>query len=473
MPPAAHLPPGVDSAAWAALNEAVKKQPAPRAKWRTHARLAGALAEAQAAGEGCLVLAHDCLVLPWFCGAAGAWRNLPRADAGAPDCVKRFLCAPSLAAFREYEATLPASQRHFYECLREKTAVRYWLDLDLAAADALRLLLRADSAAACRDALACMLERHVVDAVAQLFMVERRELQLLLVDGNGDAAEQGRVSLHAIVHGALVPDNESAAAAVRLAVIDRLKACGSDGSDPTAAALLRCAQLETVVDRVNTRNRLRRMTGHTKLGQDRHSKPLTSCVPLPPGAYFVSGAAACGRERVLTWRASAVPRAPPAATPLAPRAHNADSGNVPVRSQAAAAIEAECLAIELVRLACFARGLRGLAYIAAVRSCMVRRWSVCCRQQTSSRAGRRSPRAKPARGARRTCPTAAARRGRRIAARGCTCPSTATGWSWAARRRATRSAPRGAMRARRRSGRCSRHRAPAAATTRWRASRRK
>jgi hypothetical protein len=347
MPPAAPLlPPGVDSAAWASLHEAVRKQPAPRAAgWRTHARLASALDECKTSEA--LVVAHDCLVLPWFCGSTGTWRNLPRA-AGVPDCVKRFGCAPSLAAFLAYETTLSLKQRHFYECLRERTPMRYWLDLDLNNADALQAQLGVDRAQTCRDALACMLERHIIDAIVGLFMVERTELQLLLIDGNGDAAVSNRLSLHAIVHGALLPDNEGAAAAVRLAVIDRLKARGSDGSDATAAALLRCVQVEAVVDRVNTKNRLRRLTGHTKIGQERHSKPLTCCDPLPPGAYFVSGAAAGGRERLLSWRAYAI-RAPPtvAAAPLAPRVPA--GSNTAVQPQVAAAIEAECLAIDLVR----------------------------------------------------------------------------------------------------------------------------
>jgi hypothetical protein len=103
---------------------------------------------------------------------------------------------------------------------------------------------RSAGAPAARKLLAMPAADWGVFTVAFVFVVAvgaSRYAYHLLVDGNGDAAEQGRVSLHAIVHGALVPDNEFAAAAVRLAVIDRLKACGSDGSDPTAAALLRCA----------------------------------------------------------------------------------------------------------------------------------------------------------------------------------------------------------------------------------------
>ena len=468
MPPGALLPPGVDSAEWSALNEAVKKQPAPRGAaslWRTHARLASALSECTSAEA--LVLAHDSLVLPWFCAASGTWRNVPRA-AGVPDCVKRFLCAPSLAAFQEYEAALPPKQRHFYECLRERTPVRYWLDLDLTALDALQTQLGLDSASAFRDALACLLERHVIDALLQLFMVERRELQLLLVDGNGDSPAQKRVSLHAIVHGALLPDNEGAAAAVRLAVIDRIKARGGDGSDPTAAALLRCVQLDAVIDRVNTRNRLRRLTGHTKIGQDRHSKPLTSCEPLPPGAYFVSGAAAGGRERLLSWRASAL-RAPLAAAPLAPRTHASD--NAAVQPHAAAAIEAECLAISQVRFV--ASLLCSLVRSQGSRSCVARPWTTCCLRRPSFRAGLRSPRAATARGGRTTAPTPGARQGRCTAARGCTPPSTATAWSWAARRRATCSARRFRTRTPLRSARSSRTRPTSrrAWRRRWRSAR--
>jgi hypothetical protein len=236
-------PPGVDDAtAWRALVEAVRKQPTPpRAPWRTHSRLKDAACEA---GPGALLLAHDRLVLPWQ-SADGAWRNLPR-GAGQPDCVKRFLCVPSLAAWLAYEAHLSPACRCFYEVLREATPVRYWLDLDLPLSDALQARL-GGTPDCCRAALACMLEVLVVDAVCRVTDAAPGELRVVVVDGDGSAegrAPTQRVSLHVLCTGALLPDNEHAGSAVRLEVMQRIRAAARDDAHAAAAALVQCCVLE-------------------------------------------------------------------------------------------------------------------------------------------------------------------------------------------------------------------------------------
>lgn len=314
-PRAARPPCVADDAAWQALVDAVAAQPAlPPVPWRVHTRLTSALAQASCAREGALVLAHDALVLPWR-AADGAWHNLPQAP-GRPAVVKRFLCAPSLAAWRAYEAKLPPAARIFYEVLRTRSPVRYWLDLDLTLTEALFERLGPETPARCCEALARALEPHAVRAIERLFDVEPGELLAVSVDGNGgtdvdwSAGATPRVSLHIVVTGARLPDNEHAAAAVRLEVLSRLRSAADGGEADAAAVLARCVDVSTAVDRINTRNRLRRLTGHTKLGQHRHSAPLPRFAHLPAEAFFVAG----GTERVLTWRGGAPLRAlsPPA-----------------------------------------------------------------------------------------------------------------------------------------------------------------
>lgn len=309
---------GLDDAMWEHLESLVATQPVPPpcSQWRSHSRLASATADGVSASS--LMLAHDSLVLPWLDGS-GVWRN-PPAKSGGPCVVKRFLRAPTLAAWRAYEQRLARGQRCFYEVLREGTPCRYWLDFDLNL-DSEALLLRLGLCRGdCADALARLLEQAAVSAVCATFAVQPAELEALSVDGNG-ASTVPRLSLHVIVHGALLPDNEHAAAAVRLAVIAELHSMATRGV-PLAAALLEAGiDLASVVDAVNTRNRLRRLTGHTKALQKRWSAPLARhavSFASRPGACYVSGAAAGDTERVLAWRDSLVRRLQPR-SPLAPR----------------------------------------------------------------------------------------------------------------------------------------------------------
>jgi hypothetical protein len=463
-------PPGVDEPAWRALVEAVGKQARAHAAsarvcgdadaepaqpslpyasvWRTHSRLKAALADEPAAA---LVLAHDHLVLPWFCVAEGEWRNLPRGP-GVPCAVKRFLAVPSLALWLRYEARLSPAARCFYEVLRERTPVRYWLDCDLPLTAELLERLGVQAAAPqdgtpaerCRDRLAQLLERHVSLALCTVMDAQPVELRVLSVNGDGGCAATSRISLHVIATGALLPDNEHAAAAVRLAVIDSIRAAARTGDDAVAAALALCTRLETTIDAVNTRNRLRRMTGHTKIGQRRNSAPLPRHASLPVDAFFVSAAAAAGAERVLQWRA------PPAHSwPVDGRQRQplqcVPGANVAAAAPAAhAAILAELRAIPDVRVR-FA--LRPAVCIRATDACAalgswapLSRWHRCASRAAGFPVGRPSPRAAPAPGARRTRPRRAARRGRCTAPPACTSPSTATASKLAAPRRATRSA---------------------------------
>ena len=265
--------------------------------------------------------------------------------AGAPCCVKRFLCVPSLEDWLHYERTLPPHSRCFYEVLRERTPVRYWLDLDLPASGALLAQLGVASAHACRDRLAELLQRAALGAVCDVMQAAPAELRARCVDGNGAGREAcERISLHLLVDGALLPDNEHAAAAVRLAVIDRIRVAARDG-DAAAAALVRCAHIESAIDRVNTKNRLRRLTGHTKLGQARWSHPMQCEEGTPASAFFVSGAAAGAGVHVLQWRVAAVCSAPIAAL----RERKAAAEPADVSADVGATITAELSAIALVR----------------------------------------------------------------------------------------------------------------------------
>jgi hypothetical protein len=333
-------PPGVDAVAWRALLAASAAQPTqPRGPWATHSRLKAALDEV--ANGNALVLAHDRLVMPWR-EQGGVWRNLPRAP-GQPDCVKRFCCVPSLAAWLQHELLLPRECRVHYEVLRERTPCRYFLDFDLPLSEAQLAEFGAD----CVDRLAQVLERHVLAALLELTDASPQELAVLSVDGNGASCCR-RISLHVIAHGALLPDNEHAAASVRLAVIERIRSAARAGTDAGAAALVRCCpHLESAIDRINTKNRLRRCTGHTKLGQQRWSAPLPRHAGLPPAAFFVSGAAAVG-ERVLSMRRPLMLRAPPSLQrSTATAAAAAVSSDVAPAAEAA--IRAELSAIAQLR----------------------------------------------------------------------------------------------------------------------------
>jgi hypothetical protein len=302
------------------------------------------------------VLAHDHLVLPWFCIAEGEWRNLPRGP-GEPCAVKRFLCVTSLALWLRYEARLSPAARCFYEVLRERTPVRYWLDCDLPLTAELLERMGGPAAAPqdgtpaerCRDRLAQLLERHVSLALCTVMDAQPGELRVLSVNGDGGCAATQRISLHVIATGALLPDNEHAAAAVRLAVIDSIRAAARAGDDAVAAALALCTRLETTIDAVNTRNRLRRMTGHTKIGQRRNSAPLPRHASLPVDAFFVSGAAAAGAERVLQWRAPSAHSWPADGRERQPL-ERVPGANVAAAPAAHAAILAELRAIPDVRV---------------------------------------------------------------------------------------------------------------------------
>jgi len=293
-------PPGVDAAAWRALEAAVRTQPSlpPCAALRVKNRLHEAVEvlSAPEASPCSLLLAVDRYNLPWRDGN-GAWRSLPSASNAEPSCVpsisKRFVAVSSLQAWLDYEARLPAPSRLFYEVLREGTPCRYWLDLDCPASAALMEVTV--------DALALLLERCIALAMANVLTVDADALSVVTINGNGASQqEKGRISLHLIATGALLPNNEHAGAAVRLAVIDNLRRAAEQG-DPVACALVCCGlPLQRVVDPVNTKNRLRRLTGHTKIGQNRHSAPLPRHAHLPRSALFVS--ARVHDEQVLEWR---------------------------------------------------------------------------------------------------------------------------------------------------------------------------
>ena len=335
------LPPGWDECAWRALASAVSSQPVlPAAPWDTHSRLADAAAEAVDAS--CLLLAFDRLSLP-YTTPDGVWRHKPAPD-GSPFVYKRFACAPSVAAWRRFEARLSPQQRVFYEVLREATPCRFFADVDL------HLAADDDAPLLSLQRIAALLRACIPPAIHSLFELSSPSQQappvrVVCVDGGSSPS---RVSLHAIACGCLLPNNEHAGAAVRAALLERIRAAAAAG-DATAGALSRRADFEKIVDAINTKNRLRRLTGHTKIGQARHSAALAddddveedgssskedvsgkgNTAPPPKRAKpasppdvgalgFASGAAAVDGEPLLTWKEGAdAARLPPWLQPAA------------------------------------------------------------------------------------------------------------------------------------------------------------
>jgi hypothetical protein len=135
------------------------------------------------------------------------------------------------------------------------------------------------------------------------------------VFGGGAAAQACKLSLH-LISAAIIPDNEHAGAAVRVRVLDELRRRAAGGG--ALACCLCAADATKAIDGINTRNRLRRLTGHSKRGEGRWSMPAPWSSHVPPSMLYVCPASSGGgaaSAQTLAWRVAPMGRLLPSSPP--------------------------------------------------------------------------------------------------------------------------------------------------------------
>jgi len=188
-------------------------------------------------------------------------------------------------------------------------------------------------------------------AICALFHAQPQEVAVACVLGGDSAAMAEKLSLHCI-SSVVLPDNESAAAAVRLRVLAAVRARAA-GGDALLAALCSHTHLEKTLDAIHTKNRMRRLTGHTKLGEARNSEVAPWSSHTPVERLYVVPCADEPAAQPLQWRLQPAARLPPPARAAA--RGTAVGRAAPGPELAAASVAAaRAIAAEMAAIPCLA-----------------------------------------------------------------------------------------------------------------------